>query len=81
MNGFVQPSYATQPLFTAAWQMLTVPRTFVRCVRDKIQPRPLQDVLIENCSATEVVDIESGHTPAVAAPAELATILDRIAAR
>jgi pimeloyl-ACP methyl ester carboxylesterase len=56
-----------------------LPRTFVRCLRDRIQPRTLQAALIENCGATEVVDLESGHTPAVAAPGELASILDRIA--
>jgi pimeloyl-ACP methyl ester carboxylesterase len=58
-----------------------LPRTFVRCLRDKIQPRQLQDELIANCGATEVIDLESGHTPAVAVPVELAAILDRIAAR
>jgi pimeloyl-ACP methyl ester carboxylesterase len=57
-----------------------VPRTFVRPVRDRIQPRRLQDALIENCGASDVVDVESGHTPAVAVPGELAAILDRIAA-
>jgi pimeloyl-ACP methyl ester carboxylesterase len=58
-----------------------LPRTFVRPLRDKIQPRQMQDELIANCGATEVIDIESGHTPAVAMPGELAAILDRIAAR
>ena len=38
----------------------------------------LQTVLIENCGATDVIDLESGHTPAVAVPVELAAILDRI---
>jgi pimeloyl-ACP methyl ester carboxylesterase len=57
-----------------------LPRTFVRCLRDRIQPRALQAALIENCAATDVIDIECGHTPAVAAPSELAAILDRIAA-
>ena len=56
----------------------TLPRTFVRCLRDRIQPRALQTVLIENCGATDVIDLESGHTPAVAVPVELAAILDRI---
>jgi pimeloyl-ACP methyl ester carboxylesterase len=56
-----------------------LPRTFVRPLRDRIQPRQLQDALIENCGATDVVDVESGHTPAVAVPDELAAILDRIA--
>ena len=56
----------------------SLPRTFVRCTRDRIQSRVLQDALIENCSATDVIDLESGHTPAVAVPGELAQILDRI---
>jgi hypothetical protein len=54
-------------------------RTFVRCLRDRIQPRVLQAKLIENCGATSVVDLDSGHTPAVSVPAELARILDRVA--
>jgi pimeloyl-ACP methyl ester carboxylesterase len=58
-----------------------LPRTFVRPLRDRIQPRPLQDELIENCNAGVVIEIESGHTPAVAVPAKLAAILDRIAER
>jgi len=68
---------------TVSWDGVptTLPRTFVRCVRDRIQSRLLQDALITNCGATEVVDVESGHTPAVAVPADLAGILDRIAER
>ena len=58
----------------------SLPRTFVRCLRDRIQSRVLQDALIENCDATDVVDLESGHTPAVAVPDELAAILDGVAA-
>jgi hypothetical protein len=57
----------------------TLPRMFVRPLRDRIQPRQLQDALIENCGAREVIDIESGHTPAVAVPNELAAILDGVA--
>ena len=39
----------------------------------------MQAALIENCAATDVIDIESGHTPAVAVPNDLAAILDRVA--
>jgi len=59
----------------------SLPRTFVRCVRDRIQPPELQAMLIANCGATAVIDLESGHTPAVAVPAELAEILDDVAER
>jgi pimeloyl-ACP methyl ester carboxylesterase len=68
---------------TVSWAGVpaSLPRTFVRCLRDRIQPRELQAALIENCAATEVVDLESGHTPAVAVPAELAAVLDEIVER
>lgn len=67
---------------TVSWDGVspTVPRTFVRCRRDRIQPRALQTALIEHCGATAVVDLESGHTPAAAVPDDLAAVLDRIAA-
>jgi pimeloyl-ACP methyl ester carboxylesterase len=57
----------------------SLPRTFVRCLRDRIQPRALQVALIENCGASAVIDLDCGHTPALAAPTELAGILARIA--
>jgi pimeloyl-ACP methyl ester carboxylesterase len=57
----------------------SLPRTFVRCLHDRIQSRALQAALIENCGATDVIDLESGHTPAVAVPDDLAAILDRVA--
>jgi pimeloyl-ACP methyl ester carboxylesterase len=57
----------------------SVPRTFVRCTRDRIQPPALQAALAENCAASEVVDVESGHTPALSVPVVLATVLDNIA--
>ena len=56
-----------------------LPRTFVRPLRDRIQPREMQARLIENCAASQVIDIDTGHTPALAAPERLAAILDEIA--
>ena len=66
---------------TVSWQGVPpdLGRTFVRCLRDQIQPRAMQEQLIANCGASTVIDIDSGHTPALDAPAELAAILDRIA--
>ncbi len=71
-------NYLDQPV---SWEGVAedVPRTFVRCLRDRIQPRALQDRLITNCGASTVIDIDSGHTPAVTAPDELACILNAIA--
>ena len=58
-----------------------MPRTFVRPLRDKHQPPDVQQRLIDVCGASEVIDIDSGHTPARSAPGELARILDEIADR
>jgi pimeloyl-ACP methyl ester carboxylesterase len=57
----------------------TIRRTFVRCLRDRIQPRELQARLIENCGASAVIDLDAGHTPAVDAPEALAAVLDELA--
>jgi pimeloyl-ACP methyl ester carboxylesterase len=66
---------------TVSWRGVRdgIGRTFVRCLRDRIQSRALQAKLVENCGATSVVDLDAGHTPAVSAPTELARILDRVA--
>ena len=58
-----------------------MPRTFVRPLRDKHHTRDVQQRLIDACAATEVIDIDSGHTPSRSAPVELARILDEIADR
>jgi pimeloyl-ACP methyl ester carboxylesterase len=58
-----------------------VERTFVRCLRDRIQPRAMQAKLAENCGASTVLDLDSGHTPALTAPDRLAALLDALSAR
>jgi pimeloyl-ACP methyl ester carboxylesterase len=66
---------------TMSWDGVApaVRRTFVRPLRDRIQPRELQARLIENCGASAVVDLEAGHTPAIDAPEALAAVLDELA--
>jgi pimeloyl-ACP methyl ester carboxylesterase len=70
-------NFASQPMTWAGVQE-TIGRTFVRCLNDPIQSRALQDRLISACGATQVLDIDSGHTPAQDAPEVLAGILDGI---
>jgi pimeloyl-ACP methyl ester carboxylesterase len=76
-SGIDSLNFASQPM---AWAGVpaAVGRTFIRCLDDPIQSRALQDQLIANCGATEVFDIECGHTPAQDAPEALAAILDGI---
>ena len=68
---------------TVSWRGVpdTLGRTWVRCLRDRIQPREMQARLAANVHASEVIDIDAGHTPALSAPVELAAILDGIAVR
>jgi pimeloyl-ACP methyl ester carboxylesterase len=58
-----------------------MPRTFVRPLHDEHHSHDVQRRLIDACRATEVIDIDSGHTPARVAPVEFARILDDIAGR
>jgi pimeloyl-ACP methyl ester carboxylesterase len=76
-SGIDSLNFASQPM---AWAGVTdaVGRTFIRCLNDPIQSRALQDQLISNCGATEVFEIDSGHTPAEDVPEVLAGILDGI---
>ena len=68
---------------TVSWSGVSpsVPRSFVRCLRDPIQPPAMQAGLIANCGADEVFDIDTTHTPAQSEPAQLAELLERVAAR
>jgi pimeloyl-ACP methyl ester carboxylesterase len=59
----------------------SLPRSFVRCLADPIQPRDMQARLIESAGADEVFDIDADHTPAASRPDELAAIVNELAAR
>lgn len=73
-------NFSSQPMQWAGIPA-ELPRTFVRCLRDPIQPRDLQQRFIAASGADEVIDIDSGHTPAIDTPKQLAAILDDIATR
>lgn len=66
-----------------SWQGVSpsLPRSFVRCLADPIQPRDMQARLIECAGADEVFDVDADHTPAVSRPDELAAIVNQVAAR
>jgi pimeloyl-ACP methyl ester carboxylesterase len=66
-----------------SWQGVSpsLPRSFVRCLADPIQPREMQARLIASAGADEVFDIDADHTPAVSRPDELAHFVNRVAAR
>jgi pimeloyl-ACP methyl ester carboxylesterase len=57
-----------------------VPRTFVRCTRDRVVTPELVERMIENIGGAELVDIDTEHDVANTEPAALARMLDSIAA-
>jgi pimeloyl-ACP methyl ester carboxylesterase len=57
-----------------------LPRTYVRCVRDKVITPELADVMIANMGGAQVIDIDAGHGVATSSPAALAALLDTCAA-
>jgi pimeloyl-ACP methyl ester carboxylesterase len=77
MNIYFQP---------VSWAVVgDVPITFVKHLRDRPSPPEFQDELVGRLRAMgrdpEIVEIDSGHIPAVTHPEELARILNRIADR
>ena len=56
-----------------------LPRTWVRCLRDSLQTPDRQARLIAASGATQVLDIDTDHTPAREDPAALAALLNDLA--
>jgi len=75
---------APGPLFeTFTWLGFprALPRTYVRCLRDKVIPPELVETMVANMGGADVVDIDAGHSVATSAPAELAALIDSCAER
>jgi pimeloyl-ACP methyl ester carboxylesterase len=70
---------APGPLFEPiTWQGFPphLPRTYVRCLRDKVITPEMVKTMVANMSGATIVDIDAGHSVARSAPRELAAILD-----
>jgi pimeloyl-ACP methyl ester carboxylesterase len=55
-------------------------RTFVRGLRDSVIPPDLADIMVQNMGGASVVDLDAGHRSYATHPAQLAAVIDRIAA-
>jgi pimeloyl-ACP methyl ester carboxylesterase len=66
---------------TVSWEGVPfgVPRTWVRCLRDEIQPPDVQDRLIDAFGATAVRDLDTGHAPHREDPAAVAELFEGLA--
>ena len=78
-NGPRMGQEAPRPLFEpVSWTGFPtgVPRTYVRCRRDKVIAPDLADVMIANMGGATVVDLDAGHRSYDTHAAELAAIID-----
>ena len=55
-----------------------LPRTFVRCQRDRVVTPELVERMLPHMGTVTTLDIDAGHEVAAEAPAALAGLLDRI---
>ena len=76
--GLEAPGPLFEP-FTWAGFPTHLPRTYVRCMRDKIIAPELADAMIANMGGARVIDIDAGHGVATGSPAELAALVDTCA--
>ncbi|MBS7527487.1 alpha/beta hydrolase [Fusibacter paucivorans] len=55
-----------------------IPRYYVKCTKDIALPPPIQQQMIDALPCHAVYEIESGHSPQIQKPAELAEIIQKI---
>jgi len=68
------------PVSIGSGALDSIPRYYVRCLRDQAIPVPLQRRMTRETIFAEVIDFDTDHTPQLSMPAELAEALDRFAA-
>ena len=59
----------------------SVPRSYVRALRDRVIPPDLSLTMARNAGARDVIDLDAEHDVAGTAPRPLARVLDEIASR
>lgn len=77
-NGPKMGHEAPGPLFEPfSWDGVptAVPRTFIRCLNDRVVTPELVAVMVDNMGGADVIDIDAGHNVAATHPRELADLL------
>lgn len=57
-----------------------LPRAYVRCMRDRAIPPPMQQRMLEAAGCDPVIELETDHSPWISRTHELVAALDRLAA-
>lgn len=69
------------PVSIPAGALDAIPRYYVRCLRDRAIPPPLQRRMIGEVGCADVVELDTDHTPHLSMTSELANALERFAAQ
>ena len=67
------------PVSIPAGALDAIPRYYVRCLRDRAIPPPLQRRMIGEVGCADVVELDTDHTPHLSMTAELADALEQFA--
>jgi pimeloyl-ACP methyl ester carboxylesterase len=70
----------TQPVDLEGFDFAGIPRSYVLCTQDQSIPPPLQRRMLETAGCSPVVELDTDHVPHLSRTAELAEILERLAA-
>ena len=70
----------TQPVDLGGFDFEGIPRSYVLCKRDQAIPPALQRRMLEAADCEPVVELDTDHAPHLSRTAELAEILQRLAA-
>ena len=80
LAGITLPRVAERVPDRLAGLRAETPATYIKLLRDQSVSPESQDRMIETLGAPEVLELDAGHDAMVSRPAELAALLDRIAA-
>jgi pimeloyl-ACP methyl ester carboxylesterase len=70
----------TEPVALEGFDFAGIPRTYVFCGQDRAIPPPLQRRMIAAAGCDQVFELDTDHVPQLSRTAELAEILQRLAA-
>ena len=70
----------TEPVRLEGFDFAGIPRAYVSCTRDRAIPPPLQRRMLAAAGCSPVIELDTDHVPQLSRTAELAEILERLAA-
>ena len=70
----------TEPVALEGFDFAGIPRAYVLCGQDRAIPPPLQRRMIAAAGCDPIFELDTDHVPQLSRTAELAEIMERLAA-